>query len=774
MRTVRSLFHSDKKDKEWFKDILNFIVPFTRIQGQSIEKMRMLYGIINNDVTALTNWIKNIDNPYSIFFNDDPITEEPLIMYNRIFPKFSYHVGEFIKRAINYQVIPLSDAANEFKAEEMEAMIREEIERVIFEMQASGNIDESKLEEIATKEYKSSLEEFFNNLMEYFLYKFNIKELLTLSAHHVLVTDGAFVGIMEGDSGEPEPKVFNNLRMGYYKSPDEQDVENSIYFYYSEPVDIMTAYSEINKFGTDEDRRIFSDQYSDLNKLGYNVSYDRVRHRYYQDRGGLDKDMGNSMSSHIRSNFHEEVIWRTYVQFLAHDKIKIMTFLNEYNKLEKMVLPDDFKIPSKAKYKNNVYTWSENGNQFKVEVKHALRRYEAVRYGENIIIRHRACPYQGDVSNTLSIKGRQFVAVNTQSTSLVERALPSLLQYIIVKKKQNKEIGKYYGSTLQIDAGQIPDYLGKDDKGEPIIPGADKIAITEFFMNKLGRVYYDNNAQSFGLNNSTRTDPVKSVTSTAFAEIINMQNFLELLDREIGIQMLVPAQAEGIFSPYSSQKNNEYAVQTGYVMAERYYNTFSEIWRKVIEEYINQFRYYYIDYFSKNPEASEVNLNYVFKNVNKVLRITPDILRFADLGLYIQDNSITEEYRQLMLNFAMQPIAQNAGEGALLISTILKSIANNESPEHIHKLLVVADKEQQKRIQQAQEAQFQQQQMLEQQKALNQVPQGQSEEKDQDGISNELEDKIKLKQSEQKDRELAIKEAELNLKDKQLKNKKST
>lgn len=765
MQGLKSLFHAESKNKEWYKEIVHYLVPFTSLLSDKAEKLRTLYGIVNNDVASLEKWIKEIDNPYAIMLLDDPITEEPTIMYNRIFPKFSYHVSEFVKRAINYQVSTVSEAANEFKKEELEALIRQEIEKIIFEMQTTGNVDEQKLEEIASLDFKSSLEEFFNGVLEYFLYKFNIKELLSLSAHHVLVADSTFIGI-ESDE-EPKPKVYNNLRVGYHKSPDELDVEDSVYFYYSEPVDILTAYGEINKFGDEEDKENFQKKYFAHEKLGYNVSYDRIRHNFYADQGILDMEIGNSVSSNTLISYKNETIWRTYIQFLAYDKIKILSFINEYNKLEKVVLDDDFKIPSKAVKKGNTYSWVEGNTPYQVKIEEHLRRYEAVRYAQDFIIKYGPCKYQGLISNKLSVKGRQFVAVNTPSVSLVERALPSLLQYIIVKKKQNKEIGKYNGVVQQIDAGQIPDYLGKDENGKPIIEGADKLAISEFYTNKLGKFFYDNNAQSMGLPSQyTRTDPIKIIQNQSFAEIINMQNFLELLDREIGIQMLVPPQAEGIFSPYSSQKNNEYAVQTGYVLAERYYTTFSEIWKRVIEEYINQFRYYYMDYFKNNPEKTEVNLNYVFKNVSKVLKITPEILRFSDVGLFIQDSSTTEEYRQLMLNFAMQPIAQNAGEGALLISTILKSIANNDSPEKIHKLLVVADKEQQRRIQQQQEAQFQQQQALAAQK--NAQVQQSPKEIDQDGVTNVLEDEMMIKSSQQKDRELAIKEAELNLKEKQL------
>ena len=249
-----------------------------------------------------------------------------------------------------------------------------------------------------------------------------------------------------------------------------------------------------------------------------------------------------------------------------------------------------------------------------------------------------------------------------------------------------------------IDISQIPDAIAKDANGNSLFEGADKLKIWRILRKALGESYYDPNLNSQGLINNQKSTPVKAEVAGSINEILLMQQMLDLFDREMGMQMLVPPQAEGIFQPYSNAQDNQMAVQQGYLQAEPFYRSIDKVWRDVINEYLKQFRIFYLRFFEENPNIEETFLNYVTPDgMKKVLKITPKLLDHESIGLFVHNGTNNNLYRQYMMN-AVQPLTQNS-EGAGLISELIMSLTRNESPQRIHKKLKLAEAEQVERAQ---------------------------------------------------------------------------
>jgi len=298
----------------------------------------------------------------------------------------------------------------------------------------------------------------------------------------------------------------------------------------------------------------------------------------------------------------------------------------------------------------------------------------------------------------LSYKGRIYTSVNSESISLVGRAIPTQFQYNLIKHIQSKEISKYEGYIKNIDIDQIPDYLNQDETGESL--GLDKMAIWRYYRRVLGDSYYSGSQNSMGLPNPQRSSAVRPEVAGAMNEIINMQQLLDLIDREIGMAMLVPLQAEGQFSPNSNASDNQRALQQGFTMIEWYMIEHSELWRTISQEYLSQFRRYYQNFFDENDDMEAVSLHYITPdNTKQVLNVVPDNLEFGDIGLFLTSNQADDDYRQIMLGQA-QAIAQNAGEGVETLSTLLRAITSKKAPSEVHKLIQIAAKDQEQRRQQ--------------------------------------------------------------------------
>lgn len=806
-----------EKDKDWFKDVFDNLIPFSNITNKDVVKMLAVYGIINNDISYLKPYLAALDDPTEGYFKDtmlpDRLNELPVV-YNRLFSKFQYHLGQILNQKIEFDVVPLSDAANEFKEQEFDAVIQEFVDRAISDLTNKINLQEANqtsqveqsIEEPPLKDnFVSTLEQFFSNIVEYFFYKFPIRQLWTLSGTHLLCADTVQIGIVE-DCGVPKPIVYNVIRTGFQKSPDKINIQEGAYFYENSPILIHDAYAEVLAYGTPEDL----ERLETYTASGYNrpnpkwdvtkpgaetqLDYTAVRYGIESSPYALDKNIGNSTIDTQNRNEETTNIWRTYLQFLAFEEIIYLTHFNEFGKEVTEQVSSNYPIPKESrlvkdtdKYGKPItrFEWIDEFSQpISAEKVYIRKRYEGVRYGGDIFIKCREVPFQVEKEDIgLSIKGRVFSSVNSKSISIVERGIPSLLQYIYLKKLQNREFSKYKGTLQVVDASQVPDYLTmKDDEGK-IIEGVDKIMILDYIERVTGKSFFDSTYNESGLRNPNQPTASSFMQSSAIGELVNIQNLLDLVDREMGLQMLVPPQAEGQYQPYSTNKDNNQALSQAYTMAQTLYDGHTDVWKAAVEEYINQFTCYYREYFKDNPEKKEVNLNYIVKNgTQKVLKIIPEYLDHQDIGIFVRDSQQNEEYRRLMENLGLQALAQNRGEGVEVISTIMKSIVRNESPETIHFKIMEAGKKQQERAIAMQQSMAQQQSqasnlLLQKQQLVNSgavekaTVEGNYDlentklkltgEGDTDGIPQDVEVSSKLRDQDRKDRELALKEMQI-------------
>lgn len=757
------LLFQTKKDKEWFLKVKDHYTPFYNNSFPEYEKLKGLYGIINNDFAYIKTWMENVADPTGGIIKDvslPDMLESIPIFYNRIFPKFSYHLGEMIKLSQQFDVIPIGDFANDFKDEEYNQYVSDFVDDMIARLlqpQSKSQPESAESEVLQEKpesydNFVSSIETFNANVIEYFFSKFNINQVKSLMAKHILCADRVFVDIVF-ENGELKPVVYNVLQVDYDKATETDSVSYSDYFCVLDWVTLREARFEVSKHGTKEDldtlvryegaRHNRPRKEWDIKSAKSRAITDHSSTRFWRGvNNGKDKDLGTQTGTQS-SGYLDDRIERRRLKFPAFVKVKMLTYVNEYNKTVIEPIDYSFKIPKEAvrtekfdEYNKSyeVHEWiDEFGNPMSVESKIIMRRYECTIYGDDIVINYGEAPFQPTFPSGLSVKGRIFSSLNSNSVSIVERGLSTQLLYILVKKLQMREISKYKGFQEIVDLSDIPDYLLKDENGNPLFESDNKLVIYEYFQRILGKSISDSTANKVGLMQPGGKPRASNFeASQYFAEIINMQNFCELLDRELGVQMLVPPQAEGMVERYTNTTDNQRSLTQALTMAYDYYMGTSDIVKDLVEEYMIQFRMYYQKYFRDNPDKTEVNLNYVIPGKGRrILKIIPDYLNFSDVGLFLKDSSQNEEYRNLMMNIGLQPIAQNRGEGAELFSTILKSMVRNESPEEIHKMIVIASKKQQEYLKQIE---LSKQQILLQ---IEQAKQAQVEGKNQNNIEVE-------------------------------------
>jgi len=736
-------------DCQWFKDVSEYLVPTYSAVVDNYEKMQMNYEIVNNDLAGFKTQLDNFcSNTMSGEIIPDEHKEE-LLPYNKLYNKKNVLIGELLKRTDDHKAILMSSNAvkrkNEQLMEALQASINEmlEIEQMKAQMQQQGasNADiteaakqersQKEPEELVNANFLTEWEIFYNKAIKYAYFDQDVKTKKAECFEDVIVADRCVI-YSGWKYGKPHIEIVNPLYFGFHKSPNTRYIQNGDYAWYKKSITIADALQEYgNQLTEAEIEQLTGETYTTSIRdkrhdvLGKNAEYMRDMQHYREfrtleeDRAYADKRVGTHQEQGINRNWTQEhYVWRTHIEYKAFREIGFLTYLDDYNEEITEIVDSKFEVPKEhliedfyndfgEKTQRKVWEDEISGRQFSLELLWIPRRYEVTRLGENIYVDCREVPNQPlDIDNPysnfeLSYKGAVFTDRNAQSISKVERAIPFQFQYFYIKHIQNKELAKYRAYIQSIDLDQIPDELGLDEDGEPI---RDKVATYLKFLKDTNIDLYSGAQSSHGgLAPATRSPGSTGYSIGAAAELLNLQQLLEFIDREISITMGITPQREGAFSSNSNVTDNRQAITQSHHITEIYFYKLNEIWKAVLNDYLRNFVTYLRNFFKNHPNKKEHFIHYVLPDgTEELLEVTPKMLEHTDLGIWISNNSTDIKYNEMMMQL-VHAFAQNAGEGVEAVSSILKAITNGTSPEETHKLIQKEAKKQQDRVTQQQQ-----------------------------------------------------------------------
>lgn len=739
-----------KEDGQWFKDYINFILPYESTTVDDYKEMKLAYDIVNNDIRGFRQELENFCNP----LGEDAAAglpnykPEDILPYNKLHNKVNTYVGEVLNRKdYDHKIISISEEANKKKNKEYREAVQKSVEAEVMllaekmQLQQQG-LSEREIEEqinqlraelipedIFSKDFMATWESFYSFALRYVFYNGDIQNKKALATKHAVISDRMFLYV-GWEYGEPVIKVINPLHSGWHKSPDIARVEKGDYFWNKRPVTIADVY---NKYGN----QLTEDQIDRLGVYNYasNAKIDR-RHsiregakKVFQTttqelvRGSQDiddKTVGQAQGSGMdRQYFSDRLIWETHIEFKAFREVIFLTYTDQYGQEITDIVPSEYEIPEFAekvnyinKFGDKSHRWEwvdELGDSFYAEKLWIPRRYEITRLGADIYLNYREVPDQPlYIENPyrdfeLSYKGRVLTNTNAKSISPVQRAIPSQMQLFFVKHLINRELGKYRGAVTDIDVDQIPDYLTQNTFGEEI-PGRDKFAIWSIYLKRHGFNLYSGTQSAGGLPTPQRSPGSRSALTGTAVDLINLTRLAELIDVEIGMQMGISPQREAQFTQGTNASDNQRAIAQSYNLTEFYFFMMSEVWRHSLTDWLRLFRRYVEKKFEENLRRNKITLEYILPNGTKELfDITRDMLDLIDIVLFVGDSGQDQEYRNYMSQYA-QAFAQNP-EGMSAVSALLKGITSGMSPEEIHKSILIEEEKINKRMQEAQQQQ---------------------------------------------------------------------
>lgn len=740
-----------KDDGQWFKDYMNYIIPYGVATIPEYDKLKSISEIINNDLNSIQ---KQLDAFCSPLGEDVGEVKDTILGYPLIYNNLAVLKGESLKRNSEFKILILSAKALKEKNNQLLSLIQKSVDEKInleiqkVQQQLEGKSEEEinqyiesirtqvEPEDINIKNFQSEWEIFYNHASKYCTYTEDLKFKRMDTLEDLVAYDRCY--IYSGfKNGKPHIEVRNPLFVGFKKNPNQMYIEKSDCIWYKRPITLAEAMEEYPDLSEEDIDKLANHSSANLAKNpSFNIFgnpepvLDTFNYEMHLELDtsdtrspvntttGAHQDLGTSRA------ITKRLIWETHFEFKAFREVIFLSYYDDYNTKVTEIVPDDYEIPKDAvkeqvlMYGNKLtkFVWMDPimQKEYSAVKLYIPRKYEIVRLGTDIFPVIREVPNQHiSIENPytnfeLSTKGVIVSSKNAYSISLVERAIPSYLQALYVKHIQNRELAKYQGAIQAIDVDQIPDTLGEDEDGEKI---RDKVATFLTFIKKTGRAFYSGSASTNGgLPPATRTTGVDGFTLGTAAELMNLQNLFELLDREVGLAMGVPPQRKAEFLQYTTSTDNSKALEQSSIITEPYFYLHNEVWKKVVLDYLYNFRTYCESLLESGEEDLMFNY-YLSDGTIELFKVTPKHLDLITLGLYISSSDYDRQYNQTMLQLA-QAFAQNAGEGVEQVSELIKSILSGTSPEETHKKIQTLVQRQQQNARQQQEAQLKSQEKI--------------------------------------------------------------
>lgn len=736
---IRLKLPDSAKTAKWYEEIESYYLPPQgRLYTSEYEELKGLYEFFNNDISSYEEQINAMCND---LVGLGVAAQEELLPYNKMRNKFEVLSGDLLRRANNHKVVLLTAKAVYRKDEALKEAIKASVEQdlalvisnvidtleALPEKELQQFIEDKRAQltprDINYKKFLSEKEIVKSKLLKWTMLEQNVKHKKVTSFKDVFIGNRMF--IYNGwKHGKPYFELRNPLFCGWHKSPNIPFVDKGDYFWYQDSITIGTALDEyVNKLSDKEiaDLMRHTNYFNNLSEdhlhkfvydhTQYYATMERVEPRNFIEQSDVGMFQGDSTTHPARA----EKIKRVHLEFKAYKEVLFYTYTDEYNEPITVMLEKNTNIipetAERVSYTNEwmekdiKYIWTDEfGSYHEVVIKWIPRRYELTRLGDNLIVDAREVPFQPDNIDAphskfgLSTKGGIVSSTNATSLSLMQNGMPYQMQIFAAKALQNREMAKYRGFEIHQDVDQIPEDLALDNDGNPM-SFEDAVFRNETIARKTGSRFYSSGRTKGNMPPpSTRGAGVNVVQLGNAGEFIHLQNFINMLDLELGMAVGVPPQREGQLVPNTNVTDNQQSLMQTMLQTELYYMWHNMVWNQVLNEHLINLDTYFKLWFEENPNSKEHLLEYIAPDgAKELIRITPDTLDHENIGLFITDSSSDKLYMDYMLA-NIHPVFQNAGEGAEAMSSILKAISSGASKEEVHKMILEESDRQRKRM----------------------------------------------------------------------------
>ena len=732
------LYDADKTET-WFKEMAQRFMPSENrsFRNDFKEKLK-LYQFFNNDLSQYIPTLTEMSNDVI----SAGAAEDLLLHYNKIRQKYDILEGDLLNRGNNHKILLLSAKAVQSKNRKFLDRITKSVEEDMALVLEKAINDMSTMTEEELREFIENQRrlltpkdmQYKNYLSDLEIYKTQMLNFCHADQDIIrkkketwkdAFTISEFYLYNGWEHGKPSIQVINPLYFTYHKSINEPFAHKGDWACYNSEISVGEFLDEvINYMPKEKISQILHTSFGSnslskdhISRFVYDYTKTIATLNLIQGSGTPFDYVGTAEKNDNNRIQLSNKIRKAHLEFKAYKKVLFYSYKDGYGDDIMVMLNGNANIipshASKVEFLNDYfekdfkYIWDEDGNTHEVHIMQVPRRYEVTRWGSTEYDKMREVPFQPDLvynpvsGFTLSYKGGVMYNRNAEAVSLMQNGLPYAMQIIAAKALQNKEMSKYRGFELFSDLDQLPyELMEEGDEAYDLLTKVEVIA------KKTGNRWYSSKNTSNGLQTGSRSKGVDVAMLGQAQEFVNLQNFIELLDIELGMAMGVSKIREGNPIKGTNVTDNQQALLQVNLQTEPYYHAHAEIWNEAISEYLCAYDQYFKKWFRGNPDSNEHLLEYISSDGTKeLIQVLPEYLEGEQIGLFVTTGYSDQQYA----NILKEKLIQNTIEEPLdVLSGILKEISNNASAEEIHRKIQEFSDDQRRR----QEAQVKREQEM--------------------------------------------------------------
>jgi hypothetical protein len=623
-----------KKTKTWYRNAIESVVGAGFFYDEGV---RSSYAekIIN---TNLYNGIVDIEdmertvNPSSI--DDDTTMPDRIQHYPIVNPRIEVLIGEESKRRFDWKAVVTNNDAISEKEEELNALIKEEILRIISKNRSKEEIDEEikKLDKKVSS-FQDKREKLSNRLLKHHFTEQRFDRLFNNCFKDVLINAEEYAECnIVGNKPvltKIDPKKIFWVRSGF--SNKVQDADLIILDDFWSPGRIIDHYyNDLNN--------------NDLQKLdrgfGSSDDGDPFVNKSYRDRLSVNANFLDNSDSDIEKVNNVIGVAQQHGYNLTNDydvtgnvrvlrvywrgwkKVKYVTYFDKFGDEQKDIFPEDYIVKKdegetyKTIWVNEWYQATKIGSDIYVDCKPKEIQFRSI---ENPAYAH-----PGIVGKTYSFN-------SSRAVSLMGKVKNYLYLYDVVHHRLNELLAANQGKILEVDFASIPNGWGIEKWFHYL--KKMKIAVKDSF--KEGQKGASTGKLAGGLNNASK----------GYLDLDQGQNIqqhimlLEFIKREMTEVTGVSEQRMGQISNRETLGGVERSVTQSSHITEWFFAEHEEFKLDALEAFLNTCAIAYKD----NPKK----LQYILDTESiATLNVNPELLTTADLGILITASSKTQEIEQ--------------------------------------------------------------------------------------------------------------------------------
>ncbi len=640
-----------EKNEEWVKRCTYGIIGANGNNGtlsnnnHSYKKIKHNFDLINGKIND--DDYSYVTDPYGISENYGK-PQSRLKSYNLVMNKINYFLSKEFEIPFNFRVYCNAGGGYNARLEQKKQAFLQFLNESIRNQQVELGLispEEAQSEDYRSPEeleyynkfsYEGEREKYLNVLLKITYNRDGLKNKFNKCFKYAA---GSAVEIMHIGivNGKLNYRPVNPLFFNYIAHSEIENIEDS---QACSEIRMMNVGQIIDELG----HYLTEDQIDDIEKGNFFSGQGSMMYNYVQ--AGIVPDDFDYYSQGLYANIQRD--WAgipvTYCNWKSMKKISYISYIDQNNELQEIILSEEDKLPKELKP-----FIVDKRDEWITDIWESCMIGSILVYGR---------PAKNQINGKLNYIGTIYNAMNSEATSIVDLISPHMKAYNILWLKFEEELSRAKGKKFIMDMAQMPKSQGWS---------------TEQWMHyfETHNIAWINSAEEGNFGDSVaKFNQFTSVDMTLSGNVQGYFTAMDKIERLMNDIVGLSPQAMAQIAASETATGINAAIGQTSLVTKMWFIQHNDFKKRVIEHIIETYKIT----LSEDTQT----INWVDDNMFQQISIEGEKLGDSDYSLYVSDNVKDQELFDLLKNQAQAMLQNNL----LGVSDLIK-IYKNESISEI-------------------------------------------------------------------------------------------